>query len=79
MSFFQTESRVPLSKRVQANGKERARKYFQRRYGDGEAETYEFGVAQPVERRGERARLLGFIWRTRRARWNFDLKLNSFN
>ena len=29
--------------------KERARRYFQKRFGDGEAETYEFGVVQPLE------------------------------
>ena len=28
---------------------ERARRFFKRRFGDGEAETNEFGVAQPLE------------------------------
>ena len=35
--------------KAECHVKERTRRYFRRMFGDGEAETFEFGVAQPLE------------------------------
>ena len=48
-----SQSFLSLKQKAECHVKERTSRYFQRRFGDGEVETNEFGVTKPPEYKKE--------------------------